>query len=76
MDKREIRIRLVDSRTGEILNEHTEAVYTNLYYKKNCAFLHLFLDDFISRLRSLSEEDVLHLEFTAITEYVQGKLPF
>lgn len=76
MDKRDIRVRLVDTRTGEILNEYNETLRLNLYFKNNCAMLHVFLDDFIKRLRDLSEEDALFLEFTAVTDYVQGKLPF
>lgn len=76
MDKRELRIRLVDTKTGEILNEVSITNKFNFYFKKDRQVLHKCLDDFIEKLRITSDSDTLSLEFIAYTPYVQGILPF
>lgn len=76
MDKREIRIRLCDTRTGEILNENVFTNFYNLRFIRDRQVLYRFLDDFIERLRNESEVVTLSLEFQVVNDYIQGKLPF
>lgn len=76
MDKREIRIRLCDTRTGELLNEKTFTNFYNLRFIRDRQILYRFLDDFIERLRNEGDIVTLSLEFQVINDYIEGKLPF
>lgn len=76
MDKREIVIRIVDTKTGEIFNETRKKLVCNFWHQKDRNDLHGFLDVFIDRVRSSSPNTCICIDFIADVPYVEGKLPF
>lgn len=73
--KRDIIIRIVESNTGEILNEYRKQIICNFWHKKDRNDLHSYLDMFIEKLRSDPDSSVC-IDFISDTPFHEGFLSF
>ena len=74
--KRDIVIRIVESNTGEILNEYRKPIICNFWHKKDKNDLHAYLDLFIEKIRSSSPGSSICIDFIADSPFYEGYLPF